>query len=150
MLEAFHVPADNLEPFAVDINRRMVNPINSQIHVIPNGAVSKKRPGRPPKKKDNTAENVPKRKLGRPKGSKNRKTLERETNVVEINAVKRGPGRPKVPKTERLLKRKPSCSSRKSGTQVAQKEVKTNRSKLCLIPETHPIIFRYCGCDLLV
>lgn len=107
LLGDFNIPTDNMEPFASDVNRRMVNPINSQIHLIPDTSTAgnKRRPGRPPKQKNKEDAQVHKRKPGRPKGSKNKKTLEREANTVQTNAPKRKPGRPKGSKNKKTLER---------------------------------------------
>lgn len=107
LLGAFNIPTDRMESFATDINRRMLNPINSQIHNIPEGSgkSTKRRPGRPPKSKGNEETQLPKRKPGRPKGSKNRKTLEREANAVPGNEPKRKPGRPKGSKNKKTLEK---------------------------------------------
>ena len=45
-------------------------------------------------------EQPPKRKPGRPKGSKNKKTLEREAREARIAEGRRGPGRPKGSKNK--------------------------------------------------
>ena len=46
---------------------------------------------------------APKRKPGRPKGSKNKKTLEREALLAQSLLPKRGPGRPKGSKNKKTL-----------------------------------------------
>ncbi|KAB7649290.1 hypothetical protein GBM96_11595 [Sutterella seckii] len=43
---------------------------------------------------------APRRKPGRPKGSKNKKTLEREAREARIAQGKRGPGRPRGSKNK--------------------------------------------------
>ena len=105
LLEFFKVPTNKLDAFAVDINRRLINPINSQMHKMPEASVSfvKKHRGRPPKQKDASEQEKVKRKPGRPKGSKNKKTLEREANA--INIPKRKPGRPRGSKNRKTLER---------------------------------------------
>lgn len=104
LLREFGIKPDYFKVFADDVNRRMVNPINSQIHLLPEEymAASKKRRGRPPKKNKETTENVEsKRSPGRPKGSKNKKTLEREAALDKSELyTKRGPGRPKGSKNK--------------------------------------------------
>ena len=106
LLGAFNVPTDKLDAFATDINHRLVSPISSQVHLLPDsdGAKTKRRPGRPPKKKAAAVSDAPKRKPGRPKGSKNKKTLEREANGI-AEQPKRRPGRPKGSKNKKTLER---------------------------------------------
>ena len=115
LLNFFKVPTDKLDAFATDINRRLMNPINSQIRMMPDvsEAFAKKRRGRPPKKKDVSDVSVPKRKPGRPKGSKNKKTLEREANAVVV--PKRKPGRPKGSKNKKTLEREALMHRRRPG-----------------------------------
>lgn len=105
LFNVFNVPTDKLGAFATDINCRLVNPINSQIHKLPDTSLSseKKRRGRPPKQKNDADPVKPKRRPGRPKGSKNRKTLEREASGVVI--PKRKPGRPKGSKNKKTIER---------------------------------------------
>ena len=104
LLVFFKVPTNKLDAFATDINRRLMNPINSQMHKMPEeSSFTPKRRGRPPKHKDETTLEKSKRKPGRPKGSKNKKTLEREANA--FNIPKRKPGRPKGSKNKKTLER---------------------------------------------
>lgn len=123
LLDAFGIQPQHFKDFADDVNRRRLNPINSQVHQLPEKeyAIKKKR-GRPPKKKLDDEITLPaaKRKPGRPKGSKNRKTLEREALAKALpQPEKRKPGRPKgsknkpkvtVPKRRRGRPRKDSNS----------------------------------------
>ena len=97
--------------FAQDVNVRLTSPISSQVHRLANDPKrnQRRKPGPAPKKR---AEDKPKRKPGRPKGSKNKKTLEREAALAAEAAqqVKRGPGRPKGSKNKPKdgeIKRKP-------------------------------------------
>ena len=92
-----------------------MNPINSQVHLLPDVSETsaKKRRGRPPKHKDESGTVKVKRKPGRPKGSKNKKTLEREANAVEI--PKRKPGRPKGSKNKKTLEREAMLQKRRPG-----------------------------------
>ena len=104
LLEAFGIQAGYFKIFADNVNHRRINPINSQVHRLPeDDQAPKKKRGRPPKKKltDETSLPIPKRKPGRPKGSKNKKTLEREARQLqEQQTVKRKPGRPKGSKNK--------------------------------------------------
>lgn len=108
VLTEFGIKNDYFRNFADDVNRRINNPINSQIHRLPEDpespGISRKR-GRPPKKKTETAEII-KRSPGRPKGSKNKKTLSHEATQDTTQPIKRKPGRPKgsknKPKTESI------------------------------------------------
>lgn len=100
----FSIQPQYFKTFADDVNRRRLNPINSQIHQLPNEKqLIPKRRGRPPKKKlsDELSVSAPKRKPGRPKGSKNRKTLEKESLQQTLpQPAKRKPGRPKGSKNK--------------------------------------------------
>ena len=107
-LEACNVPTKRLDKFAEEINRRMVSPINSQIHKLPETDTEEEKPrrGRPPKKKDSAEPDKPAGKPGRPKGSKNKKTLEREALTAQSGTQeKRKPGRPKGSKNRKTLER---------------------------------------------
>lgn len=104
LLAAFGIQPGYFKIFADDVNHRRINPINSQVHQLPEGDQSpKKKRGRPPKKKLTDEISLPgqKRKPGRPKGSKNKKTLEREARQLqEPQQVKRKPGRPRGSKNK--------------------------------------------------
>lgn len=104
LLNSFGVSAEMLGSFADDVNRRNMSPMNSQMHSMPTvlGA-AKKRRGRPPKA-HNEISSEPKRKPGRPKGSKNKKTLEREAAGI-CDKPKCKPGRPKGSKNKKTLER---------------------------------------------
>lgn len=112
LLNEFGILPEYFKTFADDVNHRRLNPVNSQVHKIP-GDTSKtqKRRGRPPKKKlDDDILPVPKRRPGRPKGSKNKKTLEKEALAkTHPQPEKRRPGRPKGSKN------KPKTTSAKRG-----------------------------------
>lgn len=103
LLRYFGIRREDFKVLAEDVNRRMVNPINSQKHRLPSDlpAGQRRKPGRPPKKKEVPTTDSPKRGPGRPKGSKNKKTLERE--ALEKNMVKRKPGRPKGSKNKKSI-----------------------------------------------
>lgn len=103
LLSEYGVLPEHFKAFADDVNRRRLNPINSQAHQLPNkGEAAPKRRGRPPKKKlDEELILTPKRGPGRPKGSKNKKTLEREAKQQTTEQLpKRKPGRPKGSKNK--------------------------------------------------
>lgn len=105
LLEVFRIQPQHLKDFADNVNRRRQNPINSQTHRLPNegDATERKKRGRPPRKKPDAEPPSPmaKRKPGRPKGSKNKSTLEREALVeASPKTAKRGPGRPKGSKNK--------------------------------------------------
>ena len=104
LLEACGIQPSCFKAFADDVNRRRKNPINSQIHRLPeSGQDVKKKRGRPPKKKLEDEPVKIKRKPGRPKGSKNKKTLEKEALALQQSIPqpeKRKPGRPKGSKNK--------------------------------------------------
>ena len=129
ILNFFKVPTNKLNAFATDINRRFMNPINSQIHLLPeiSETFAKKRRGRPPKHKDESETVKAKRKPGRPKGSKNKKTLEREANAVEI--PKRKPGRPKGSKNKKTLEREAMLQKRRPGRPKGSKNKPKHQSE---------------------
>ena len=112
LLSEFGVYPEYFKAFADDVNRRRLNPINSQVHRLPDQErpVPKRR-GRPPKKE--LVEDIlptAKRGPGRPKGSKNKKTLEKEALQQEVEPIpRRKPGRPKGSKN------KPKTSAPKRG-----------------------------------
>lgn len=103
LLAEYGVLPEHFKAFADDVNRRRISPINSQVHQLPDqGASAKKRRGRPPKKKlEEELLPVPKRGPGRPKGSKNKKTLDREAKQQATEQLPtRKPGRPKGSKNK--------------------------------------------------
>lgn len=102
LLKKFGIKPDHFSQFADDVNKRMNNPINSQIHIMPSDTKEKKKAGRPPKEKS-PEENKPKGKPGRPKGSKNKKTIQKEMEAAVQNEEKqkRSPGRPKGSKNKK-------------------------------------------------
>lgn len=107
---------DMLDGLATMLNERSSVKEPDPHHKLPEHKQKIRRgPGRPtgsknilpkPKKKSSSAEDIPARRRGRPKGSKNKKTIERE-----MLTAKRGPGRPKGAKnkpkpTGEIVKRK--------------------------------------------
>ncbi|MDT3662623.1 MAG: hypothetical protein ROM54_03775, partial [Anaerobiospirillum sp.] len=81
--------------------------------------VQPKKPGRPSKLNDELKEKgaqAVKRGPGRPKGSKNKKTLEREqAEATAKQEEKRGPGRPKGSKNKKTLEREAQAASQALG-----------------------------------
>ena len=144
----FGMNNDHLDFFADEINRR-TGSIHSQIRSLPPFNKGEKRGRGLPKKEKTQEENKPKRGPGRPKGSKNKKTIEREKLVAQqppqekrkrgrpkgsknkktiereamLNAPKRGPGRPKGSKNKKTLEReaqqKKSKKTRNDSTKTA-------------------------------
>ena len=103
LLSEYGVLPEHFKFFADNVNRRRLNPINSQIHLLPSqGEPTPRRRGRPPKRKlDEELIPTPKRGPGRPKGSKNKKTLEKEAGQQTTEQLpKRKPGRPKGSKNK--------------------------------------------------
>lgn len=116
LFSEFGLTNDFLEWFASEVNHRK-DPIHSQKREMPPfKAQAKKKPGRPPKQKTAEQANKPKRKPGRPKGSKNKKTLEREALMASMPPKeKRKPGRPKGSKNKKTLAREAMASAPKRG-----------------------------------
>lgn len=103
----FGLSDEHLDFFAQEVNGRR-NPVHSQTRTMPPflTPAPKRKPGRPAKKKALEDTEMPKRKPGRPKGSKNKKTLEREALLATMPApAKRKPGRPKGSKNKKTLER---------------------------------------------
>ncbi len=102
LLSSFGITSNALEAIAGEINGRMNSSVYSQERKIPKPD-EKMKPGRKKKAKEETLE---KRGRGRPKGSKNRKTLEKERNSSnEPPKTKRGRGRPKGSKNKKKAKK---------------------------------------------
>ncbi len=98
-LEILGIKPRYLSRFAEEYSRRLADPKENQVRTLPDAARKKRgRPQKPPKDPDQ-----PRRKPGRPKGSKNKATLERE--ATETPKEKRKPGRPKGSKNKRTLQR---------------------------------------------
>lgn len=102
----FGLTDEHLDYFAQEVNARR-NPVHSQTRTMPPFETEKPKrgPGRPPKPKPTDDEaQKPKRKQGRPKGSKNKKTLEREAIEASLPPKpKRKPGRPKGSKNKKTI-----------------------------------------------
>lgn len=113
LLKAFGLSEDHFKKFADEINETEATPVYQQVRHIPD---------------------VKRRGAGRPKGSKNKKTLEREAaekaNPHE-EAPKRGRGRPKGSKNKATLEREaaqsgqPEPPKRKPGRPKGSKNKKT-------------------------
>ena len=103
ILSYYDILPEDLEFIANDVNIRLSSSIVSQTRPFPSheGPKARKK-GRPAKEmKDDPGTVKPKRGRGRPKGSKNKKTLEREAaEQTESEKTKRGPGRPKGSKNK--------------------------------------------------
>ena len=104
------------------INEQNTNPILSQVRVLPNLDPKPRNRGGRPRKHPLPDPNAPKRGPGRPKGSKNKSTLEREAllaNHAELTEKKHKgtPGRPKGSKNKATLERE----AREEAERVASK-----------------------------
>ena len=72
----------------------------------------------------------PKRRPGRPKGSKNKKTLEREALAAQqLAATKRGPGRPKGSKNKKTLEREALAAQQQSATSQSPEPPEASENK---------------------
>lgn len=112
LLSVFGISYETFQFIAQDVNSRKNGSINSQIHKLPEQAETPRKRGRPSKSHPDPDPGQAKRKPGRPKGSKNKKTLQKEAEQTSVPAQpKRKPGRPKGSKnkpkqTEPPIKRK--------------------------------------------
>ena len=104
----------DFDTIAKDVTSRKFNAINSQIHVLPSTIeTNKAKRGRP---KTTTPKEKQDKKIGRPKGSLNKKTLERlekEKANPELKKPKRKPGRPKGSLGAKTLERKAQLEAEK-------------------------------------
>lgn len=102
-LAKFGVTQSSLEVMCAEYNARQ-KAVHKEERELPQGELKPRGPGRPRK----TKEEKPKKKMGRPKGSKNKSTLEREERQRAegmAHAPKRKPGRPKGSKNKKTLER---------------------------------------------
>lgn len=103
-LAKFGINQNSLEVICAEYNARQ-NAVHREVRELPNVEIKPRGPGRPRKTKPEPK--APK-KLGRPKGSKNKETLEREAREKALGiepAPKRSPGRPKGSKNKKTLER---------------------------------------------
>ena len=102
LLYMYDILTTDLDFIANDLNDRLNKPVVSQTRPLPAHEKTSTAKGKVKNTSTRTisAEQAPKApaKRGRPKGAKNKKTLERE-KAKESESVKRGPGRPKGSKT---------------------------------------------------
>ena len=133
LLYEYGIRPEDFDFIADDVNNRLSGSIISQTRSLPprreqgNG----RKRGRP--KKEKTEEQRPSRGPGRPKGSKNKKTLEAEKNANSQEQIQpRGPGRPKgsrnKPKTENVPEPKRG-RGRPKGSKDKQPRKKRNERK---------------------
>ena len=97
---------DSFDEIANEFNSRR-KAVHSDFRAMPQTVIEPKKVGRPLKvRATENQDSVVKRGRGRPKGSKNKKTLERERLALQQEQVaKRGPGRPKGSKNKKTLER---------------------------------------------
>ena len=107
LLQYFDILPGDLDHLAADVNRRGSDPVHGTVRMKPEHDSERKvQRGRPvgTTRKKNEEENdpdKPKRGRGRPKGSRNKKTLELErSGLLPAEKVKRGRGRPKGSKNK--------------------------------------------------
>lgn len=107
LLAQFGVKPENFDAIALDVTYRNSNPIKSQERRIPDmGVVQKRKRGRPPMPKETDDTQKEPKKRGRPKGSLNKKTLERlEQEKDETPMEKPRRGRPKGSLNKKTLER---------------------------------------------
>ena len=107
LLGRFDIQEAHLGKFAEELTLQMSATILSQVRTIPELEKKRRKSGAGPSKTPKDPD-APKRKPGRPKGSKNKKTLEREKELAEhpeLAKPKRKPGRPKGSKNKATLER---------------------------------------------
>ena len=115
LLKEFGVLPNHFHKLAEEFNRQLSNTVYSQTRKLPSlePEISQGK-GRPKTKKPEEPDK-PKRRPGRPKGSKNRKTLEREALQAaapqEPPAEKRRPGRPKGSRNKKTLEREAQAAA---------------------------------------
>lgn len=128
LLGEFLLREADMDAFATELNEQFANPIQSLKRELPAAAAIRKRgPGRPRKipAVASGLEEQPKRKPGRPKGSKNKSTLAREAaGGLESPIPKRKPGRPKGSKNKKTLEREAAARA-----QAEAKLVKRGRGR---------------------
>ena len=129
-----------LKAIIEELNKRLNNPMHSQIRRLPQVTEEEKRKrGRPRKDKVPYDEQKPKRKPGRPKGSKNKSTLDRERSEAEYMAngvpssedtkAKRKPGRPKGSKNKSTLAREAKELLLREQALLEQTQLKRKRGR---------------------
>ena len=129
-----------LKAIIEELNKRLNNPMHSQIRRLPQVTEEEKRKrGRPRKDKVPYDEQKPKRKPGRPKGSKNKSTLDRERLEAEYMAngvpssedtkAKRKPGRPKGSKNKSTLAREAKELLLREQALLEQTQLKRKRGR---------------------
>ena len=115
VLGEFGVSPSHFVKLADEVNNDADNPIFSQKRELPSIEPVQKRRGGRPRKQVSEEENKPKRKPGRPKGSKNKATLEREAREAAMPpqppAEKRRPGRPKGSRNKKTLEREAQAAA---------------------------------------
>lgn len=115
LFDLFGLGAEHLDFYAEEANRRQ-SPIHGQRREMPPFKQPRKKPGPKPKKPVEETEGKPKRGRGRPKGSKNKKTLEREAaQAQQPQPPKRGRGRPKGSKNKKTLEKEAMANAPKRG-----------------------------------
>ena len=106
LLASFNIKPEDFDHIAREVNQRLGNPVHSQVRFMPEPKSDlPPRVGRPAgtTRKNDAApgESKPKRRKGRPKGSKNKKTIARlKASEPQDEKAKRGVGRPKGSKNK--------------------------------------------------
>ena len=103
-LAKFGINQNSLEVICAEYNARQ-SAVHREVRELPNVEIKPRGPGRP--RKSNPEAKEPKTR-GRPKGSRNKSTLEREARERAAGiepAPKRGPGRPKGSRNKKTLER---------------------------------------------
>lgn len=141
VLKYLGLKEDELDKFAFEINSRY-NEAHSQERTMPPSSTPTGKVGRPKKKKTKEEENKPKRAPGRPKGSKNQKTIEKERKIAEAKAKgeyvepeKRSPGRPKGSKNKKTLEQEAKLKAQKEQEHRGRGRPKGSKNKKTLEQE---------------
>ena len=117
LYEQFGLTDEHLDYFADEVNKRK-SPVHGLTRTMPpfEASAFMRKPGRPAQNRPAEDPNKPKRGPGRPKGSRNKKTIEREAReVLNPPQPKRKSGRPKGSKNKKTLEREALAAAPKRG-----------------------------------
>ena len=116
VLGDYGIKEEHFETFVNEVNTLKTTGLGSQFKKMPGELGENKQSSTTAEANKKDEPISPKRKPGRPKGSKNKKTLEREAAEAALKAAapKRGPGRPKGSKNKKTLEREAAEAAMKA------------------------------------